>query len=207
MLKLYGYPASRSIRAAWALEEAGAEYEYIKVDLAAGEGRSAGYLRLNPGGKVPVLVDGDRVLVESAAICVHVGERFPDSRLVPAANAGAERDAFWQWMFFVNSELEQPLWTLAKHRFALPKDKRVRAVLDTAKWEFGIAAKILDQHLAGRRFIAGDAFSAADILASQTLRWASNIHLPLPSPASEAYLQSMLQRPAFQRALQRESAL
>ena len=207
MLKLYGYPGSRSIRAAWALEVAGADYEYLKIDLATGGGRTPEFLRLNPGGKVPVLIDGERVLNESAAILIDIGERYPASRLVPPSDRAAERASFWQWTFFVVTELEQPLWTLGKHRFALPKDKRVPAIVDTAKWEFGMAAKVLDQHLAGRRYIVGDSFTAADILAAQTLRWAANIHLHLPSAATERYVEAMLQRPAFQRALQRETAL
>lgn len=85
MITLYGCPGTRSFRAVWAMEEAGASYEYVKIDLAAGEGRRSSFRRLNPGGKVPVLAEGDFVLPESAAICTYIGDRFPDSRLTPPA--------------------------------------------------------------------------------------------------------------------------
>src|SRR6266581_3450699 len=77
MITLYGCPTTRSTRAAWALEEAGAEYAYVRLDLSKGDGRQPAYLAINPGGKVPTLVDGDLRLTESAAICTYIGDNFP----------------------------------------------------------------------------------------------------------------------------------
>jgi len=72
---LYGYPGTRTVRALWALETARARYDLVSVDLSKGEGRSAEFLAINPNGKVPVLIDGDLTLSESAAICIYLGER------------------------------------------------------------------------------------------------------------------------------------
>ena len=82
-MKLYGCPNSRSLRAAWALEEAAAEYEYVLVDLFTGAARTPEFLALNPAGKLPVLVDGDLKLTESGAIIAYVSDKFPASGLVP----------------------------------------------------------------------------------------------------------------------------
>ena len=82
-MKLYGHPNFRATRALWALEEVQAEYEYVHLDLETGQGRSDSYLALNPAGKVPTLVDGDLVITESAAICLYLGDKFPESGLVP----------------------------------------------------------------------------------------------------------------------------
>jgi hypothetical protein len=94
-LTLFGCPNSRSMRAAWALEEAGARYEYIKVDLRKGEGRTPQFLAVNPGGKVPALVDDSVVVTESGAIVTHIGERFPASGLVPPLSQPGLRAAYF----------------------------------------------------------------------------------------------------------------
>jgi glutathione S-transferase len=203
MLKLYGYPKSRSLRAAWALEEARAEYDYAKVDLMKGEGRKPAFLAINPFGKVPALVDGDLVITESAAIMTYVGEKFPASGLVPIAHPA--RAAYFQWVAFTISELEQPLWTLAKHRFALPENLRMPAIEPTALWEFARAAGVLHQYMQGREYVAGERFSGADIMVGHTLSWARNNHIPLESPVLEAYADRILSSPSLAAARARES--
>lgn len=205
MLQVYGCPNTRSTRVVWALEEAGAEYEYHKIDLLAGAGRRPDYLALNLGGKVPTLVDGELVLTESAAICTYIGDRFPASGLTPPAGS-IERARYNQWCFFVMSELEQPLWTIAKHRFALPEKRRAPAVIETAVWEFAAAARVLATGLGSREFLAGERFTAADILAAHTLTWARAYDLALADPQLEAYADRLLVRPAWKRARARERA-
>ena len=203
MLTVYGCANTRSSRVLWALEEAGAEYEYVAVDLRAGAGWKPEYLVLNPGGKVPTLVDGELVLTESAAICTYIGDRFPASRLTPPVGS-PERAHYYQWCYFVLSELEQPLWTMAKHIFALPERRRVPAVLDTARWEFGVAAKVLAASLGRRELIVGDHFTAADILIGHTLTWALAFELPLEYGYLKTYVEHLLARPAWARVHERE---
>ena len=205
MLTVYGCANTRSSRVLWALEEAGAEYEYVAIDLRAGAGWKPEYLALNPGGKVPTLVDGGLVLTESAAICTYIGDRFPASRLTPPVGS-PERAHYDQWCYFALSELEQPLWTLAKHLFALPERRRVPAVLDTARWEFAVAVKILALGLGQREFIVGDHFTAADILMAHTLAWASAFKLPLEHDHLVTYTERLLARPAWARVQKREQA-
>src|SRR5689334_11987818 len=98
-MKVYGFPNTRSARVVWALEEAGATYDYAHVNLLKGEAREAAFLKINPGGKVPALIDGDLVLTESAAICMHIADKFPTAELAPSP-ATAERARFYQWCFF-----------------------------------------------------------------------------------------------------------
>jgi glutathione S-transferase len=201
-MKLYGCPNTRSLRVTWALEEAGADYDFVLVDLFKGEGRRPEFLAINPGGKVPVLVDGDLVLTESAAILAYLGERFPDSGLVP--DDARQRARCWCWSCFAVTELEQPLWTIAKHRFALPKERRVGAMEQTAVWEFAQAAALLVPGLGAGEFILGERFCAADILVGHTLAWARSARVPLGSAALETYLDRLMARPAVARAQLRE---
>ena len=80
MMKLYGYPQTRSTRVAWALEETGAEYEYGLINLKAGEHKQPAFLAINPFGKIPSLVDDGHVMSESSAICTYIAEKFPAAK-------------------------------------------------------------------------------------------------------------------------------
>lgn len=205
MLTVYGCANTRSTRVVWTLEEAGAEYEYVQIDLPAGAGWQPDYLALNVGGKVPTLVDGEFILTESAAICTYIGDRFPDAGLVPPVGT-RDRASYDQWCYFTLSELEQPLWTIAKHRFALPERRRIPAVLDTARWEFAVATKVLATGLGREAFIVGERFTVADILIGHTLAWARAYELPLEHDNLQAYAARLWDRPALANARRRERA-
>src|SRR5262249_54763410 len=77
-MKLYGFGPARSLRALWALKELDADFEFVPVKLQAGEHKRPEFLRLNPAGKIPVLVDGDIVIPESAAIVMYLANKYPD---------------------------------------------------------------------------------------------------------------------------------
>jgi len=205
MIQIYGFPNTRSTRVTWALEEAGAEYGYTLVNLAQSDHRKPAYLKINPGGKVPALIDGDLVLTESAAICTYIGEKFPASGLVPPLSQPAERAHYFQWCFFAMSELEAPLWTIAKHARLLPEEYRVPAVANTCLWEFQRAAHVLEQHMKGREYAVGEHFTAADILLGGTLNWALRQSIALESPTLQAYADRLATRPALARAREREA--
>jgi|SRR5882672_1040329 len=198
-MKLYGYRNGRTLRALWALEEVGAEYDYVEVDVMHGEGRKPSFLKINPGGKVPVLDDGGLIVTESAAICMHLAEKFPASRLVPPVGT-AERTDCYKWISFVLTELDAVLWTISKHRFALPKERRLPAVIDCAAWEFDAAIKILAAGLGDRAYLVGASFTVADIVAGHTLLWARSTRLELGSDSLMGYLNVLTLRDAFLRA-------
>jgi glutathione S-transferase len=82
-MKLYGLGPTRSLRTLWGLRELGLEFELVPVNIPAGENREPDFLRLNPAGKLPVLVDGDLVLTESAAIVLYLAEKYPAKKLLP----------------------------------------------------------------------------------------------------------------------------
>lgn len=198
-MKLYGYRNGRTLRALWALEEVGAQYEYVEVDVMRGAGREPWFLQINPGGKVPVLEDDGRVITESAAICMHVADKNPGCRLMPPAGT-PDRTECYRWISFVLTELDAALWTAAKHRFGLPRERRVPAVIETAGWEFRNAVTILAAAVEHRPFLVGDSLTVADILAGHTLLWAKSARLSLGSDSLQSYLEALLGRPAAIRA-------
>lgn len=202
MIKLYGYPQTRSVRVAWALEEAGAEYEYELINLRAGDHKKPAFLAINPFGKIPTLVDDGQAISESAAICTHIAEKFPAAKLIPSSSKA--RAEYFQWLFFVVSELEVHLWTAAKHDHFLPEDKRIPAVANTSYWEFEKAAAVLSTHLKGRQYLAGDQFSAADIICVSVLHWAHHVKVPLDDTLLN-YMNKLSERPALASARKREA--
>ena len=202
-MKLYGSKNSRSLRCAWALEEAGAAYDYQRVNMMKGEGHSPAFKAINPAGKIPVLTDGDMTLTESVAIVMYVADKFPDSPLMPSQPAS--RAEVFRWIFYAISEVEPHLWAIAQHRFILPEDKRVPAVEPTCVWQLQRTLHAIEKTLAARSFIAGDAFSAADILVTHCLTWALSAKIEGVGEASLAYIERMKERPAFRRATARET--
>jgi glutathione S-transferase len=109
-MKLFEFPPTRSIRARWTLQELGVDFEAVRVNLLAAENRSPAFLKLNPAGKVPVLVDGDLVLTESVAIALYLADKYPDKGFAPTDVE--QRAELNRWLLFTTTELEQPLWRI-----------------------------------------------------------------------------------------------
>lgn len=193
MMKLYGLGPTRSLRALWALQELDAQFEFVRVNILAGENLHPDFLRLNPAGKLPVLVDGDFVLTESAAIVMYLAEKYGDKGLMPADLK--ERAQAYRWSLFAVTELEQPLWRIAKHTFLYPEDKRLPEDIALAREEFAAMAAVLDRHMDGRAFIVGDNITVADCVTAYVLDWGNENGLIGSFPNLKAYLERMYARP------------
>jgi glutathione S-transferase len=202
MLTLYGSNNTRSFRALWALEEAGLEYDYQQVRLGRtgkNSAQSKSYTQLNFQGKVPTLVDNDLVITESAAILNYIATLVPDKKLIPLDDIKL-RAHYDQLCFLVMSELEQPLWTTAKHNFALPKEFRLAGIDKTTQWEFARAVGALNSLIRDKEFSVNEHFTMVDILITHTLHWAHNNNFEVPKNLQN-YSERMYQRSACQRAL------
>ncbi|MBB4184394.1 glutathione S-transferase [Sinorhizobium terangae] len=193
MMTLYGLGPTRSLRALWALQELDAEFEFVPVNILAGETRHPDFLRLNPAGKLPVLVDGDFVLTESAAIVMYLAEKYGAKGLMPTDLK--ERAQAYRWSLFAVTELEQPLWRIAKHTFLYPEDKRLPEDIALAREEFLAMAAVLEQHMDERGFIVGDNLTIADCVTAYVLDWGNENGLIADFPNLKAYLERMYARP------------
>ncbi|MDJ0653094.1 MAG: glutathione S-transferase family protein [Xanthomonadales bacterium] len=200
MYQLFGFKRSRSDRPMWLLEELGQPYEYYQIDFSRGDNRSDYFLGINPAGKVPALRHDDLTLTESGAICTYLADRHPEAGLIPAAGS-PDRGLNDQWVFFALTELEQPLWTAGKHRFALPKEHRIPEIESTAHYEFEKAAALLSQGMGGREFMVADRFTVADIFITHTLNWAVSFKFSIDHPHLQDYLERMNARPARHKAM------
>jgi glutathione S-transferase len=192
-MKLYEFGPTRSIRVRWTLQELGVEFESITINLRAGEHRTPAFLKINPAGKLPVLVDGDMILNESVAICLYLAEKYPEKKLIPTELQ--QRAQFFRWLLFTSTELEQPLWRIARHTSLYPEDKRLPGDVALARGEFTAMAKVLEEHMQGREFVVGDSVTVGDFVLAYTLDWAKTIKLLEGVPNLNAYLERMYARP------------
>ena len=200
-MKLYHSAQSRSIRPRWMLEEIGQPYELVSIDLQAGDQKKPEYLKINPNGTVPTLIDGDLVLYESAAICQYLADRFPDARLAPTIGTPA-RGLYYQWIHYAMSTIEPPAVTIFLHTTMKPEAERLPVLVAESRTQLAAAIKVIDAALAGREYLLGAQFSTADVMVGSTLNWCQLMGLVGADLANvPGYLGRLAARPAAQRAL------
>jgi len=195
MIVLHGVPRSRAIRCLWLLEELGVAYENRKTNFATGDTRTPEFLKLNPNGHIPVLVDDDVTLFESMAINLYLARKYDG--LWPKTLADEGRT--YQWSFWAMTELEEPLLTVLLNRLVFPEAQRDAAKADDAATRAQKPIGVLDGALAGRDYLLGGSFGVADLNVAAVMLWARMTKLPLPANV-QAWLGRCTARPALQRA-------
>lgn len=206
MMQLHYFPGNASMTPHMLLEELGVPYERVLVDRSTNAHRSPGYLKLNPNGKIPVLVDGDLVLYETGAIVLHLVDTHPEAGLAPTLGT-AERAQFYKWLLWLANTLqaEMPLyfysdrWADGPEGAAQVKkhaEAHIAGMIDQLEAEFA-------RH--GGPWFAGERFSALDPYVFMLCRWTRGMQRPARTlPHLAAYLQRMLARPAVQRVFASE---
>jgi glutathione S-transferase len=192
-MKLYEFGPTRSIRVRWTLQELGVEFESIRINLLAGEHLQPKFLKINPAGKIPVLVDEDLVLTESVAIVLYLADKYSNKGLIPTELK--ERAQVNRWLLFAATELEQPLWRIARNTMLYPEDQRLPADVVLASQEFKAMAAVLEEHMQRRQFLVGNTVTVADFVAAYTLDWANEDRLLDDCPQLLAYMKRMYARP------------
>lgn len=184
--------AGRPPRVRWALEEAGAPYEYVVMDKE--EGRGPEHAKRHPLGRVPVLETSEGLIFESAALCIHVADSHPDAHLIPPPGTH-DRALVYQWAFFTMTELEPAVTRLWTARRGDDPEELALAELRIAK-----VAKALEHALEGHEYLVADSFTVADIVLGGVLDSARRYEVFPGSAPLQAYLERLDARPAKQRA-------
>ncbi len=202
MYKLYWSPRTASQAVMAVLEEIGADYQLERVDLNAGQHRSAEFLRINPCGFVPVLLMADgRPLFESAAIIMHLCDRHPEAGLAPPPDQG-ERAYWYQWMVFMADTVFGAYKRYYfSHRFST--DETHAPEINAQALEDQLSAwRIVDDALAaGGPFLLGKRFSACDIYMQMFTLWSKPPEaLYEQFPAVARCAATVAARPAVARA-------
>lgn len=194
-LILYSNPMSRGRIARWMLEEVGELYEVRYLDYGAPM-RTPDYRRINPMGKVPALVHGDRVVTEYAAICAYLADAFPEAGLAPS-----ERSSYYRWLFFGAGPLEAAVIAKALG-VEVPEDKRGMVGFR----DLATTLDALETQLERTPYLAGEAFSAADVATGSQIGWGLRFGTIESRPALQAYWDRISTRPALQRANDADNA-
>ena len=208
MLQLHYFPGNASLAPHMLLEEIGAAYELRLVDRARQAHKAPDYLRLNPNGLIPVLVDGDLVLYESAAICLHLADMHPQAGLAPALQTPARAQFYKRLMWLTNTLQARLVHYFYPDRLVDAGDAAAAAqVKARAETDVGAMLDQIDAELArhGQPWLLGEAYSALDPYALMLCRWTRGFARPARSlPHIAPYLQRVLTRPAVQRTFEQE---
>jgi glutathione S-transferase len=206
VLQLHYFPSNASMAPHMLLEELGVPFELQLVDRTQGAHKSPAYLQLNPNGLIPVIVDGDLVLYETAAICLHLVDTHPEAELAPALGT-PERAQFYKWLVWLTNTLQAALIVyFYPERWADSPDA-VAQVKAHAEAKVGDMLDQLDAELArhGNAWLLGERFTALDLYALMLCRWTRGFARPARSlPQLGPYLQRVLARPAVQRVFEKE---
>ncbi|HYW22097.1 MAG TPA: glutathione S-transferase family protein [Nodularia sp. (in: cyanobacteria)] len=181
MLKLYGGARSRASIVQWYLEELAVPYEFVMLDMQAGEHKQPEYLKINPMGKVPAIVDGDLQLWESGAILLYLADKYGKTPLSPE-----QRGIFSQWVLFANASLATGIFVEAS------REKETPRLLTP-----------LNEIFERQDFLLGEEFTVADVAVGSILSYIPiMLKLDLSAyPAVLDYIKRMSERPAFQKSI------
>ena len=212
MIKLHYFPGNASFTPHVLLQEIGAPFELQLVDRTVNAHKSPEYLQLNPNGLIPVLVDGELVLYETAAIALHLADTHPAAGLAPALGT-AERAQFYKWLMWLTNTLQATLihYFYPERMVAAGNAEGAAQVKAAAQQKVAGCLAQIDSQLASKSgnsgpWLLGAQYSAVDAYAFMLCRWTRGFS---DKPARDyphigPYLQRMLARPAVQRAFEAE---
>ena len=196
MLKFYYSLAPNPMKVALLLEECGLPYDAIAVDTRKGEQHAAAFTVLNPNAKVPVIVDGDTTVFDSNAILLYLAEKT--GRFLPGA---ADRGAMLSWLMFVASGIGPFTGQCVHFKHYAPEP--LPYAINRYDFEARRHWKIIDQHLAGRTWMVGEAYSLVDIAVwgwARAVPFALDADVWAELPNVKRLADAVGERPAAQRA-------
>jgi glutathione S-transferase len=194
-ITLYYAPQTRSFRALWFLEELGRPYRLELVDYANGGHKRAEFLKINPMGKVPVVVDQGMPIAETGAIFTQLADKYSPDELAPLIKDPRRAD-YLRWLFFAAGVME-PAFAQKAFGWDVPSSR-------VAWGSFDSMEKVVVEGLSEGRWLIGDQFTAADIFVGANLQYGSMLKLfPDTGPIAD-YVSQCSARAALKRALQIE---
>ena len=204
MYKLHYSPGNASFSPHAIINEAGVDVELVLVDRATNAQKSPEYLKINPAGRIPTLEDGDLVLFESAAICLHLADKHPEANLAPALGTDA-RAHFYKWMMYFTNTIQPDVLIYHYTARYTTDEAGVPGMKAGAHERINNWFDIIEKNMGTGPYVLGDTFSAADIYLTMLCRWG---RLQDPKPASRPkvgkLVELVLARPAIQKTIEAE---
>jgi glutathione S-transferase len=205
VLKLFYYPSNANMAPHMLLEEIGCPYELVLVDRDNNAHKSAEYLKLNPTGLIPVLVDGEQAIHQTAAICLHLTDKHPEAKMAPAMGDPL-RPICYQWLMYLTNTLQPELITYF-YPDRMADDAAMAARVEAhAERRVGGMLDLLDAHLAqSGPFMLGAQYSMVDIYLLMLCRWTRMHAVPAQTrPHLKTLIDTLVARPAVQRTFAQE---
>lgn len=197
MLTVWG--TGRGIRVLWLLEEMGLPYRLREVDMLAGVENDPEFLAINPSGFIPALQDGDAIMVESIAILEYLMAKYGPTPLCPAPH-DANFPLYQQFLHLGEAGLAMPVFIIVVSNMLAPEAERDNWGARKSLSLFENRMKLVTRQLSRTPYIAGDAFTAADISVAYALEFAERTIKYALGEAERAYLARVTARPGYQRA-------
>jgi len=198
-LVFYTNPQSRGVVTHWMLEEIGCPYRAEALGFGPPM-KSPEYLAINPMGKVPAIKHGNVVVTENGAILCHLADAFPQAKLAPPIG---KRGAYYRWLFFTAGCGEPAMGNKAAGWDPSTPELQGRFGFGSYK----LTMDTLEKAVTGRRHIAADYFTAADLYVASFLNLGMMFGMIEKRPAFEAYVKSHIERPAALRAQKKAQEL
>jgi glutathione S-transferase len=189
-LTFYSHPLSRGGIVHWMLEELGATYRMVTLEYGVAM-KAPEYLAINPLGKVPAIRHGETVVTEAAAICAYLADAFPEAGLAPPP---AARGDYYRWLFLAAGPLES---AIALNDLGVQPTPQQQMRLGCG--DYWALVDTLAAAVAGKPYLVGDAFSAADVYVGSHIGWGMQFGTLPRRPEFEAYWAGLCERPAHQR--------
>lgn len=198
MLTVWG--EGRGFRVVWLLEEMGLCYRLRDVDLLAGVENDPEFLAINPAGFIPALEDGDAIIVESIAIMEYLLARYGPSPLAPGASDPAF-PTYLQFLHLGEAGLAGPLMVPVVSKFLAPEGERDNWGARWGQAIFESRMKLVARQLERAPYMAGDAFTAADISVTYALEFAQRQRCFTLGEAERTYVARTTAREGYSRAM------
>lgn len=203
MYTLYYSPGACSLVAHALLAQAKQPYDTVKIDLQKGEGRTPEYLKINPRGQVPVLIEDGKIRRESAVIALHLAEKH-NSPLLP--KDVEQRRAMEEWLAFYNSTLHQAYSAYFLMWRRLEDEQAKEAALSLVVKRINMLWREVEEHLATHRYLCGDVMTLPDLFHAVIANWSTVLaHKIELGPNILRLCSEVAQLPHFKQALEEES--
>jgi len=200
MITIYGSPKSSSGRCFWCLEEVGVKYDAKSIDFKEKEHKSEAFLKLNPSGKVPALIDDEFVMSESMAINLYLAEKYKPELLGKTIHEKAKVN---QWSIWAIADLQPPLIDIFIQLVFVPEDRRDAKVIAKAEEKLPNLLNIIDKQLENNKYLVGDEFTIADLNVNSVVSVCFHVNYDISKYENiKRWLSNISERPAFQKYME-----
>lgn len=197
MISLYGSPESSAGRCFWCLEEVKAPYQAIDVNFRTKEHKSDTFLKINPNGKIPAMVDDDVTLFESVAINFYLAEKYKKELLGTTLQ---EKGYVYQWSIWALAEVQPPLIEAFIQKVFVPEDRRDHGIIEKALNKVPALLKVLEDRLSESKYLAGNEFTLADLNTASVVTLLHHIQYDISAYKNTVnWLAVLSERDAFKR--------